>query len=249
MKLKKLQLGGYVPSQYLSKDYTPSQILKAQKRALAKAGDSGLLEIIPIYGTYKSGERFVKNPNIGTGIETGISVIGDIATGGLLGAATKGVKAYNKATKAYKQIDNLNEEKNQVLNLILNSAPTKRAALIKKQQNASKSLSLMERTPKVQQEILKHQRKINWLKEASPEEILSNDLSKQSQLFYNRKNKIYLNDAMPNSMEATKAFNTANDYGMFLIPAKAGQGELRYLNNNSTIFNSKSSEKDMKNHY
>jgi hypothetical protein len=66
------------------------------------------------------------------GAETVISGIGDIATGGLLGYATKGVKYYNKAEKARKAWSNLFQEEKKFIKSTLESAPKKRAELIKK---------------------------------------------------------------------------------------------------------------------
>lgn len=237
MKLKKLQIGGYVPTgdpRYA----TSPEIRKAQQEMINKAKNSGLLEIIPLYGTYKSAERFIKKPNIGTGLETLMSGLTDVASGGLIGAAAKGLKYSNKAKKAQSLRRTLNQREKKVITSIMESAPEKRAALIKKQQNASNSLSLMERTPKIDKEILKRQKDINWLKEASPEEILSNTLRDTKSSFADRRSKLYLKHDMPNSIKAENAFKTAKQYGTLVIPGTVGKEAIRVLNTKTTVFDS-----------
>lgn len=257
MKLKKLQMGGYVPSQdSRSRYYTSPEVRKAQQRGEAKLKNSGLLEFIPIYGTYKSAERFVEDPSVLKGAETLLSGVGDVMTGGLLGYTMKGLKYYNKAKKAQKQVANLHRQERDFVKAVEASLPERRTALIKKQQNASNSLSLMEPTPKVQQEILKRQRTINQLKQASPKEILPNTYPIRQELFTDRWRDISEKDIMPNIWKARDAFNKAKQYGTFVIPTSIGEEAYRAIDN--TIVKSKPSknqphqfiiEKDMKNHY
>lgn len=238
MKLKKLQMGGYVPSQdSRSRYYTSPEVHKAQQQGEAKINDSGLLEFIPIYGTYKSAERFVEDPSVMKGAETVISGIGDIATGGLLGYATKGVKYYNKARKAQKPYKKLRQEEQKFIKSKLESAPEQRAALIKKQRQVANSLSLMEPTPKVRQEILKRQRKINWLKEASPRELFPNIYHTTGELFGNRIRDISEKYIMPNVWQYRDAFNNAKQWGTIAIPANVIKGGLRTTDPNSTFYN------------
>lgn len=61
-----------------------------------------LLEVLPIYGTYKSGERFINNPSWGNAGELAFNLGSDVLTFTGIGAVAKGLKAANVARKAYK---------------------------------------------------------------------------------------------------------------------------------------------------
>ena len=74
-----------------------------KKKLIKKAqfGDA-LLEMAPIYGTYKSAKRFVEDPSWGKGFETALSLAGDVGTIFGVGLVGKGLIAANKARKATK---------------------------------------------------------------------------------------------------------------------------------------------------
>ena len=67
-----------------------------------KHQEGGWLELLPIYGTFKSAERFIDNPSWGGAAETGLSLLGDIGMFTGAGALIKGLSIANKATKATK---------------------------------------------------------------------------------------------------------------------------------------------------
>ena len=58
--------------------------------------------MLPIYGTYKSAERFVDNPSWSGAVETGLSLLGDVGMVTGVGALAKFISGANKARKAYK---------------------------------------------------------------------------------------------------------------------------------------------------
>lgn len=76
-----------------------------QKKIFYKA-DGGLMELLPIYGTYKSGQRFFKNPTFGGALDFGASLAGDALTltgiGAGAGAAIKSFQAARKAKNLVK---------------------------------------------------------------------------------------------------------------------------------------------------
>ena len=67
-----------------------------------KHQEGGWLELLPIYGTFKSAERFIDNPSWGGAAETGLSLLGDVGMFTGAGALIKGLSIANKATKATK---------------------------------------------------------------------------------------------------------------------------------------------------
>ena len=81
-------------------------ILKAQQGDVIK---QSLLEMIPIYGTYKNAERFIQNPTWYGAGSTALSLLGDATMFTGLGWLIKGASTANKAAKAYKLANRADE--------------------------------------------------------------------------------------------------------------------------------------------
>ena len=111
----------------------------------------------PGLGTYRAYQRAKEDPRFGTYADLGLSAIGDVATLFGVGAAIKGISAANKARKLYKAADAAND----VYKTYSNAATAQRgiqaaeAAKIRRGNQTIESLSLMDRSPKVESEIIK----------------------------------------------------------------------------------------------
>lgn len=105
-------------------------------------GVSEFAEILPIYGTYKSGERLLKNPSWGRAGEFAFNLGSDAATIFGVGALAKGVKAINLAKKATKTLRATEDAYDVYDGLIKADKLSKR---IKHNKNVINSLSLDNR--------------------------------------------------------------------------------------------------------
>jgi hypothetical protein len=105
-------------------------------------GVSEFAEILPIYGTYKSGERLLKDPSWGRAGEFAFNLGSDVATIFGLGTLAKGVRAVNLAKKATKTVDAASDAYSAYGGLAKATDLSKR---IKHNKNVINSLSLDNR--------------------------------------------------------------------------------------------------------
>lgn len=151
--------GGKVTSACIAKGKSSSNPAIRKRATFAanarkwKHQEGGLLELLPIYGTYKDFEKFKENPNWRTGASLGLSALGDVAMFTGAGAIVKGISAANKAKKAYRVANSaanlarqkvwnagskLNRETQAVNSLTLMNAPTKTIMQRQAQKNLAK---------------------------------------------------------------------------------------------------------------
>lgn len=138
-------------------DYIKSIPAYQEGGSLSEAGVNLLKDMTPFLGTYRAFQRAKEDPRFGTYADAGLSAVGDVATLFGVGAGIKGLLAANKARKAYKAADNAY----QMYEAYNNAADFQRgvraaeAAKVKRGNQTIESLSLMDRNPKVEGEIIK----------------------------------------------------------------------------------------------
>ena len=116
-----------------------------------------LKDMTPFVGTYRAFQRAKEDPRFGTYADAGLSAIGDVATLFGVGSVIKGLSAANKARKAYKAANAAEEMYNAYDNArnFQKAVQAQEAAKIRRGNQTIESLSLMDRSPKVESEIIK----------------------------------------------------------------------------------------------
>lgn len=138
-------------------DYIKSIPAYQEGGSLSETSVNLLKDMTPFLGTYRAFQRAKEDPRFGTYADAGLSAVGDVATLFGFGAGIKGLLAANKARKAYKAADNAY----QMYEAYNNAADFQRgvraaeAAKVKRGNQTIESLSLMDRNPKVESEIVK----------------------------------------------------------------------------------------------
>jgi len=138
-------------------DYINSIPMYQEGGSTPNPGVELLKDITPGLGTYRAYQRAKEDPRFGTYADVGLSAVGDVATLFGVGAGIKALSAANKARKAYKAADAANQmyDAYKSVRNFKNAEQAAEAAKIKRGNQAIESLSLMERTPKVESEIIK----------------------------------------------------------------------------------------------
>lgn len=90
-------------------------IIKSQKGSSTSSWADLATSMIPIYGTYKEGKRFLENPSWGNAGSFGLSLAGDIGTVFGAGLIAKGLSAANKARKFSKAAQAVSTASNELL--------------------------------------------------------------------------------------------------------------------------------------
>lgn len=116
-----------------------------------------LKDITPGIGTARAFKRAKEDPRFGTYADAGLSAIGDVATLFGVGAGVKAISAANKARKAYKAADAANDAYQAYSKAadVQRGIQAAEAAKIRRGNQTIESLSLMDRSPKVESEIIK----------------------------------------------------------------------------------------------
>ena len=96
------------------KRYRPL-IVKSQNGSSTSSWADLATSMIPIYGTYKEGKRFLENPSWGNAGSFGLSLAGDIGTVFVAGLIAKGLSAANKARKFSKAAQAVSTASNELL--------------------------------------------------------------------------------------------------------------------------------------
>lgn len=176
-----------------------------------------LLEMLPIYGTYKSAERFINNPTWAGAGETALSLLGDVASLAGVGLIAKGASTAGKAAKAYKVADKASDalaatqKANDVTPLIKqykhNNNVVKSASLM----NEPKAQALIPRRIKanqaLKQEIIQKQNVIdNAYNHAVDATRNASSLVKKSRQYYNTAKPLPV--AAVGAEASTRAVNT-----------------------------------------
>lgn len=117
-----------------------------------KHQEGGWLEMLPVYGTYKSAERFVDNPSWNGAIETGLSLLGDVGMVTGVGALAKFISGANKARKAYKTARIAEQTANTARDNFWKAQQGMRK--VKHNEGVINSLSIQPRTAKTDQLII-----------------------------------------------------------------------------------------------
>ena len=115
------------------------RIIKSQEGSSTSGWIDLATSMIPIYGTYKEGKRFLENPSWSNAGSFGLSLAGDIGTVFGAGLITKGLSAANKARKFSKAAQAVSTASNELLPQIY-----KTNKLIKRGNDAVTSLTLQD---------------------------------------------------------------------------------------------------------
>lgn len=122
------------------------------RRWSKKHQEGGWLEMLPVYGTYKSAERFVDNPSWSGAVETGLSLLGDVGMVTGVGALAKFISGANKARKAYKTARIAEQTANTARDNFWKAQQGMRK--VKHNEGVINSLSIQPRTAKTDQLII-----------------------------------------------------------------------------------------------
>ena len=96
------------------KRYRPL-IIKSQNGSSTSSWADLATSMIPIYGTYKEGKKFLENPSWGNAGSFGLSLAGDIGTVFGAGLIAKGLSAANKVRKFSKAAQAVSTASNELL--------------------------------------------------------------------------------------------------------------------------------------
>lgn len=133
------------------------RIIKSQEGSSTSEWMDLATSMIPIYGTYKEGKRFLENPSWSNAGSFGLSLAGDIGTVFGAGLIAKGLSAANKARKFGKAAQAVSTASNELLPQIY-----KTNRLIKRGNDAVTSLTLQDAPTKA---IISRVRNTNALKD------------------------------------------------------------------------------------
>ena len=138
-------------------DYIKSIPAYQEGGLLSETSVNLLKDMTPFLGTYRAFQRAKEDPRFGTYADLGLSAVGDVATLFGVGAAIKGISAANKARKLYKAADAANDAYKTYSNAAKaqKGIQAAEAAKIRRGNQTIESLSLMDRSPKVESEIIK----------------------------------------------------------------------------------------------
>ena len=90
----------------------PFKFQSIKNGGIVKNQEGGLAELAPIYGTYKAGQRFFKNPTWGNAGELALSGLGDLALFSGIGTGIGMAAKAAKAAKAVKTAKGISKFKN-----------------------------------------------------------------------------------------------------------------------------------------